>query len=358
MATLNSRIRTSVLQRAATHNIARHIRFSNLGLAPRRLLSTPASSKHTLRRSYLYVPASSDRMLDKSLNLGAPPDVVIYDLEDSVTPTSHEKKAARQRLSQFLDRTPKENLPASERVAVRLNDISTPFFEDDVAEILRHPSVGTLVLPKIHSVRDLHYVFRIIRNLNRSCSALRIVASVESARSVIGLGDIASWKSEFGAEKGGELTALLFAAEDYCADTSVVRTTSKQELLFVRSQIVITAKAFGLEAIDMVCVNYKDPEYLREECEDGRRLGFTGKQVIHPNQVVTVNTSFVPTFHEILRAAKILHRMNIVHSNQKGAFGLEMEGGGKEMIDAPMLKQAENIIRLARAAGCDIPHVE
>jgi citrate lyase subunit beta-like protein len=69
--------------------------------------------------------------------------------------------------------------------------------------------------------------------------------------------------------------------------------------------------------------------------------------------------------------------MNIAHSNQKGAFGLEMEGGGKEMIDAPMLKQvcvslrgqggsrlmvdviqAENVIRLARAAGCDIPHAE
>lgn len=78
-----------------------------------------------------------------------------------------------------------------------------------------------------------------------------------------------------------------------CADTSVVRTTSREELLFVRSQIAITAKAFGLEAIDMVhlalltvseshryvqvCVNYKDPEYLRDECEDGRRLGFTGK---------------------------------------------------------------------------------
>lgn len=80
---------------------------------------------------------------------------------------------------------------------------------------------------------------------------------------------------------------------------------------------------------------------------------------------------------EILRAAKILHRMSIAHSNQKGAFGLEMEGGGKEMIDAPMLKQvsaalcgqggsrlmvnvmqAENVIRLARAAGCEIPQVE
>lgn len=78
---------------------------------------------------------------------------------------------------------------------------------------LRHLCVGTLVLPKIHSVRDLHYVSRTIRNLNRSsAAALRIVASIESARSVMALEDIASWKSEFGADKGGELTALLVSS--------------------------------------------------------------------------------------------------------------------------------------------------
>ncbi|KAF8133994.1 hypothetical protein EV363DRAFT_1106254, partial [Boletus edulis] len=71
-----------------------------------------------------------------------------------------------------------------------------------------------------------------------------------------------------------------------------------------------------------------------EECQDGGRLGFTGKQVIHPNQVVAVNASFVPTFH----GADPLHQMKIAYSNQRGAFGLEMEGGGKEMIDAPILR--------------------
>lgn len=103
---------------------------------------------------------------------------------------------------------------------------------------------------------------------------------------MVGLKDIASWKSEFGTELGGKLIALLVSSSSDadprgpdgqqlvcrrglyaivhssleiryvtlvidCADTSVVRTTSRQELLFVRSQIVITAKAFGLEAIDM-----------------------------------------------------------------------------------------------------------
>ncbi|KAF9236507.1 Pyruvate/Phosphoenolpyruvate kinase-like domain-containing protein [Melanogaster broomeanus] len=361
LRTLSTSSRSKALIRSSVLGTKRDI---VLGNAPGRFtttrpLSTPASNEPALCRSYLYVPASSDNMLEKSLSFGTPPDVVIFDLEDSVPPSPYDKKTARERLNQFLHRTPEEKLPPPSRVAVRLNDVNTPFFADDISEILRCPSVGTLVLPKIHSVRDLHYVSRAIRN---SCPSrttpLRIVASIESARSVFGLGEIASWKSEFGAEQGGELAALLFAAEDYCADTSVVRTTSRQELLFVRSQVVIAAKAFGLEAIDMVCVNYKDQGYLREECEDGRRLGFTGKQAIHPNQVEIVNSTFVPTSKEILRAVRILHQMNTAHSSQKGAFGLEMEDGGKEMIDTPMLKQAENTIRLARVAGLDIPHAE
>lgn len=116
-----------------------------------------------------------------------------------------------------------------------------------------------------------------------------------------------------------------------CADTSVVRTSSRQELLFVRSQIVITAKAFGLEAIDMVCVSlalrFAISRDIAGVCElQGPRIpaggmrrrqatGLHGKggllhsqrlgtlmlnlwqQAIHPNQVATVNASFVPTFH-------------------------------------------------------------
>ena len=62
-----------------------------------------------------------------------------------------------------------------------------------------------------------------------------------------------------------------------CADTSIIRTPSRLELLYTRSQISLAARTFGLEAVDMVCVNYKDAEYLRDECEDGRRLGFNGK---------------------------------------------------------------------------------
>ncbi|KAL0573478.1 hypothetical protein V5O48_008486 [Marasmius crinis-equi] len=291
-------------------------------------------------------------MLEKSKFVNS--DIIIYDLEDSVSPAAQDKTSARERLKAFLNA--KNNLPASSRIAVRVNDVTTPFFAEDIAEILQAPSVTTVVLPKVNAGADLHYASKHIQQAyqrNPRETPLRIVSSVESARSLWSIGEIAGWRSEFGELEGGVVSGLLFAAEDYCADTSIVRTRSRQELLYTRSQIAIAAKAFGLEAIDMVCIHYKDLEYLKEECEDGRRLGFTGKQAIHPSQVDTILSTFVPTSEEITRAAKILHQMKTAHASQKGAIGLD-----GEMIDAPMIKQAERIVKVAKAAGLKIPTFE
>ncbi|TCD64529.1 hypothetical protein EIP91_003996 [Steccherinum ochraceum] len=316
----------------------------------------------SLRRSYLYVPASSGRMLEKSLS--TPSDVIIYDLEDSVPPSPEHKNNARNRLTDFLLSKSTSELPEARRVAVRLNSIHTPFFQEDIIAALRLPIITTFVLPKIHSPQDLHYVSRKIyehRQFTTSQSVtnapIRFVASIESARSLFNIGAIAGWQSEHGPLLGGRLSALLFAAEDYCADTSIIRTPSRRELLYTRSQVSVTARAFGLEAIDMVCINYRDPAYLKEECQDGRELGYTGKQAIHPAQVDVIQSTFVPTAKEILRAARIVHHMNHAHANEKGAIGLPLEGGGEEMIDAPMIKQAENTIRAAKAAGLHIPEI-
>jgi len=314
-------------------------------------MRTISTKPANLRRSYLYVPASSDRMLEKSITTGS--DVIIYDLEDSVSPVPLDKANARSRLKKFLG--DQQQRLKSINVAVRVNDITTPYFYDDISQIVSQSSVQTLILPKIHSHQDLDYVSDAISSSSRDFSQrpkLQIIPSIESARGIWNLGSIAEWKSNHNPQVGGELSAILFAAEDYCADTSIIRTSSRRELLFTRSQIAIAAKAFGLDSIDMVCVQYQNLETLQDECIDGRQLGFTGKRAIHPAQVEVINSTFVPTREEIVRAFRILKEMQRAHEAEIGAIGLD-----GQMIDAPMIKQAQNIISLAKAAGLEIPWV-
>ncbi|PPQ77480.1 hypothetical protein CVT25_011350 [Psilocybe cyanescens] len=311
------------------------------------------STKASLHRSYLYVPTSSDRMLQKSITSGS--DVIIYDLEDSVSPAPEDKHAARARLQYFLQDRGSDLRPL--HVAVRVNDVTTPYFRDDITQIVTgvsHPLVKSIILPKIHSTTDLDCVSDAVAIARHRLEKpfLNIIPSIESAKGMWNLGSIAAWQSSHGGIAGGTLNALLFAAEDYCADTAIIRTPSRRELLYTRSQIVITAKAFGLDAIDMVCVDFRDLEILTDECIDGRQLGFTGKQAIHPSQVPVINSTYVPTDEEILRASKVIEAMNRAHESQKGAADLD----GK-MIDAPMIKQARKILDIAKSAGLSIPNL-
>ncbi|KAF9651339.1 beta subunit of citrate lyase [Thelephora ganbajun] len=312
------------------------------------------SSHHKRLVRFDLFPASSDKMLRKSLETSS--DMIIYDLEDSVPPARADKDAARHRLLNLLSTT--EKLPAPERIAVRLNSVNTDHFVGDIRCIANIPAVRTLVIPKVDHEDHLGHVEQGISHviqsnpelLHQRPEPLSIIASIESAQALRRIGEIAQWKS-----KHGRLGALLFAAEDYCADTRIIRTPSCQELLYTRSKIVAAARAFGLDAIDMVCVDYKNLDILADECTDGRRLGFDGKQAIHPGQVDTIHTKFVPSSSEIARAAKILQAMEAAHSSHKGAVSL-LVNGRDEMIDAPMLRQAQQIIQHANQAGLPIPH--
>ncbi|KAF8609711.1 beta subunit of citrate lyase [Ceratobasidium sp. AG-I] len=323
-----------------------HFRLQHASQISRRYSASPEPKR--LQRSLLYVPASNEKMLQKSLISES--DALIYDLEDSVAPS--EKARARSSLLEFLKAQSEEH---ANRAFVRLNAIDTPQFEDDITTMLQFPGLQGLVMPKIHSAAYLDKVASYVPEGR----PLSIIASIESARGLWDAGNIAAWgrTSKSGAGDKVIVSSLLFAAEDYCADTSIIRTRSRQELLYPRSQMATAAKAFGLQCIDMVCVNYQEEDVLREECEEARRLGYDGKQAIHPKQVSIIQSTFVPTEKELLRAAKIVGQMEKSHASSTGAFGLDTDGKGAEMIDAPMLKQAEATLAKARAAGLKIPQV-
>ncbi|EQB58141.1 HpcH/HpaI aldolase/citrate lyase family protein [Colletotrichum gloeosporioides Cg-14] len=303
-----------------------------------------ARSSSIIRRALLYVPSSSEKMLTKSLGLKS--DNVTYDLEDSVTPSL--KAQARGQLRSFLSNQTSRP-PFISELAVRINAVETKFALDDLTTLGSLPNVDAIVVPKVNSAADLTYVTDVLRHVAperhtaSSENPVKIIALIESARSVMNLAEI--------CKASPYLSGLVFAAEDFALDLSLTRTPSLTEFLYARSAIVTAAKATDLpSAIDLVCTSYKGDEGLKrleEESLGGKSMGFNGKQCIHPNQVELVQKMFAPGEKEVEWAVRVAIADEKANAAGRGAWTLD-----GMMIDAPVTGKAKAII--AKAEKCDL----
>ena len=264
-------------------------------------------------RSLLYVPGVDKSKLYKDVN----PDIICFDLEDSVP--LHMKEEARDNITERMTRT------ITKSAALRINAYGTSNIDADLKILSK--KFEYLVIPKVNTANELESVVSKINN------KIGIIACIETAKGLLNIEEIAKCKDKF------NLKALLFAAEDFVADLQMIRTEHRRELLYARSKVSCTAKAFGLQAIDMVCVQFRKEAILLEEAQEGREMGFTGKQVIHPAQIAHVHKIFSPTEAQIKRARDILNGFEQSNSKGKGAF--ELTG---EVIDIPVVKWAQGVL--------------
>ena len=300
------------------------------------------AAKNILRRSILYVPGSSQRFLDKSRTLKS--DVIAYDLEDSVTPGR--KAEARGLVRRALD----QPIPSgvTER-AVRINSVGSGLALADMQEVLQSENLTTFVVPKVESASDLSFVRDVIEFSRPKAfrgTPVSVLALIESAQSLMNLREICE-------AAPGLLQGLMFAAEDFSLDLSITRTPGLKEFLYARSAIVTAARAYGLPStIDLVTTSFKseaDQETLVEECRDGKRMGFNGKQCIHPSQTKTVGEIFSPEKDEVVWAVRCDIAQRKAEEQGKGAWALD----GK-MIDAPVEGKARAIVQRAELCGFDV----
>ncbi|KAG0724466.1 Citramalyl-CoA lyase, mitochondrial [Chionoecetes opilio] len=314
-----------------------------------RRVSASTSSKHQSpvgerryipRRAVLYVPGSDDRKLLKIPSLAA--DCIVLDCEDGVALSM--KDAARSKIrhalhTQAIDFSGKD-------CSVRFNSVESGLCEEDMREVLsaRHLP-PTVHLPKVDSPEHLAWFADKLRTLLATRplqDKLRLVIFTESAESLLCLPDICRRGLELSKDAPFLLDAIVFGSDDFCADIGATRTNEAKELLFARQYVVTVAKAFKLQAIDLVYIDYKDLEGLRRQSEEGAGMGFTGKQVIHPGQVAVVQAAFSPPPHKVEWAAALVEAFEHHQKEGKGAFSFR-----GNMIDMPLLLQARNILQLA-----------
>ena len=285
-----------------------------------------------LRRALLYTPGDSRPKIEKALSLGA--DSICMDMEDGTAYNRKEK--ARKTIALAL----KEFDFGDSEKLIRINGIGTGLEEDDLAETLIYQPDG-VVLPKVESFEEVQWLSERIEEMELSqgweLKKIRILAVIESAKGFINLREIATHP---------RLDALIFGAEDYAASIGATRTRGGLEILYARSKLVMHAAVNDLQAIDVVFVNFKDSVNLKIDALLGAQMGFTGKQIIHPNQVFPVQEAFSPSNVEIDYAQRLLSAFESAEAEGVGAIDFE----GK-MIDMPLVKSARSVIERAKAAG-------
>jgi citrate lyase subunit beta/citryl-CoA lyase len=276
-------------------------------------------------RSLLFVPGDDERKIRKALLSGA--DVIILDLEDSVSPSN--KETARRLSGRIL-----ENREHA-KIFVRINAFSSALAEADLEAVLSHRPDG-LVLPKCRSGDD---ILRLAALTGPNIPVIAI--ATETAASLLAMASYAG--------AGRTLLGLAWGGEDLSVELGATsnRTSEGQysdPYRLARSLCLIVARAAGVEPIDAVYTAYRDLAGLESEAEAAARDGFSGKLAIHPNQIAIINRIFTPSERELERAQRIVAAFR--EAGDQGVIGLD-----GEMLDVPHLRRAERLIARAGQNG-------
>jgi citrate lyase subunit beta/citryl-CoA lyase len=280
-------------------------------------------------RSFLFVPADSEKKLAKAR--GSAADALILDLEDSVA--AENRPRARSMVREFL----REQHPQA--IWVRVNPLDSSDFVPDIEAIVPGAPAG-LVIPKpdgpyVLNVADAHLITQETEAGLPLGSIKLMPVATETPIAVLSLGEYRS--------PPPRLAALTWGAEDLSAALGGAgnRDDNGEFLLtfkIVRTLCLIAAKAAGVEAIETLHANFRDPAGLDRAARAAQRQGFSGMLAIHPDQVETINEAFMPS------ATDVEHARKVVAAFESGAGVASLDG---RMLDQPHLKQARHVLALA-----------
>jgi len=283
-------------------------------------------------RSLLFVPADAGAKLDKAMASGA--DVVIIDLEDSITP--ERKPAARQAAREYLTA---HNADAKRpRLFVRINGLDTGMTDADLEAIV--PGKPDAVLfPKAEGGAS-------VVHLDAKLTAQEAIAGLgegtvkvlaQNVESAAGLFLAGTFK-----DASKRLIGMTWGPEDLSAELGAESNRDDNGFLtepyrFARSICLFGAAAARLPAIETVYVDFRNSEGLRQDTIAARRDGFVGRLAIHPAQVPVINEVFTPSAEQIDKAKAIIAAF--AANPGAGAIGI----GGK-MYDRPHLVRAQALL--------------
>jgi citrate lyase subunit beta / citryl-CoA lyase len=282
-------------------------------------------------RSLIFVPSNSRRFIDKAKTLNA--DITCFDLEDSVP--INEKTVAREIIVQTL----KRRTDYKTNVYIRINSFDSGMAFSDLKEIIQN-GVDGIVIPKVNDENEVVDIIRFISILEDERGikngSIKLIPSIETAKGVV--------NAYFIAKADQRVNALIFGVFDFLYDMGLDYVENDGiEYIYARGKIPVDAKAAGVAAIDAIWQNVDDTNGLTKDARVAKRLGYSGKSIIHPSQIDPVHKIFIPTKNEIEWAKKVIEALGETMERGSGRGAVKLDG---KMIDAVHYKQAKAILNV------------
>jgi len=288
-------------------------------------------------RSLMFVPGHRERMVQRALGLGdyghSDLDVVLLDLEDGVPSSS--KDEARRLVAEVLGRVSQGRAGPMRYVRIRraLSDDGAA----DLNAIVR-PGLDGVMAPKVARADEVEWLVGELDARERDAKIphgrIRIIPSIETAAALLEAPRI--------ARAADRVVGLAFGSEDFALDLGLPtkREGEAADLLYARSAIVVAAVSAGKLAFDGIWPDIEDAAGLRADSLRARRLGFSGKTLVHPGQVAVVNEVFSPTAAEVEEARRVVRAFDEALARGHGAVALD-----GQMLDAPVVDRARRVLR-------------
>jgi citrate lyase subunit beta/citryl-CoA lyase len=290
------------------------------------------SDSYRPRRSVLYMPASNERALAKIASLAC--DAVVIDLEDGVAPA--EKATARDRLAGILAARPARRC----EILVRINPLASEWGADDLLAAAKAEPDGIL-LPKIDTPREILEAGDLLDD-NFAPDTVKLWARVETPKALLNIGAIA----ELGRDPASRLACFVAGTNDLVKSTGILATPDRRYLMPWLLQLVLAARAGGVDVIDGVANDFRDLEALARECAEAAAMGFDGKSLIHPAQIEPANRACAPAPEALARARAVRDAFALPENAGKGVIALD-----GRMVERLHLAQAEKLLAKAAVIG-------
>jgi citrate lyase subunit beta/citryl-CoA lyase len=260
-------------------------------------------------------------------------DAISIDLEDAVDESR--KDWARDEVAKFLRTLPADK---AKTIIVRVNGVGTPHFEKDI-EAVTGPGLDLVNQPMPASGDEV-------------CACAEVIRRVAKAKGLAPAGILANIETPTAFRRAAEIASadplvkgLQLGFGDLLEPYGIERYDPRVILHFQLGVKLAAAEA-GIFAFDSAMADVKNVEFLRQEAETARRLGFLGKSAIHPSQVAIINEVFRPTPAEIAHSLKVV--ASAKENAQKGVGAWTVDG---KMIDAPFVARAQAVLDTARRLG-------